>query len=113
MTSRLEHITQQRLDSLNRIRARGLNPYPHSYHPSHTTKEAATFFLEHEATALQSNVSLAGRITAKRPMGKIVFFDIRDGSGRIQLCFRYDSLGQKGFELLDELDIGDIIGAEG
>jgi len=46
-------------------------------------------------------------------MGKMVFADIRDGSGKIQLCFRYDLLGKEEFELLDEIDIGDIIGAEG
>ena len=113
MTSRLGHITQQRLDSLNRIRARGLNPYPHSYHPSHTIKEALTFFIGHEADVSYQDVSLAGRIVAKRPMGKMIFLDIRDSSGKIQFCFRYDSLGQERYEVLDEFDIGDIIGAEG
>jgi len=46
-------------------------------------------------------------------MGKMIFADIRDGSGKIQLCFRYDILGEENFELLNEIDIGDIIGAEG
>jgi lysyl-tRNA synthetase class 2 len=46
-------------------------------------------------------------------MGKMTFLDIRDGSGKLQLCFRYDSLGQERYELLNEVDIGDIVGAEG
>jgi len=46
-------------------------------------------------------------------MGKMTFFDIRDGSGKIQLCFRYNSLGQEKYEFLKEVDIGDIIGVEG
>jgi lysyl-tRNA synthetase class 2 len=43
----------------------------------------------------------------------MAFFDIRDGSGKIQLCFRYDLLAKDRYELLQEIDIGDIIGAKG
>ncbi len=111
MTSRLERITQQRLDSLSRIRARGVNPYPHSYHPSHTIQQAIALFKQ-QKKGFQT-ISLAGRVMARRSMGKMTFFDIRDGSGKIQLCFRYDSLGQEKYEFLKEVDIGDIIGVEG
>src|SRR4030043_51440 len=85
--ARLEHIAQQRLEKLERIRGQGINPYPHSYHRSHTT--------------------------AIRFMGKIAFFDIRDGSGKIQLHFSHDLLGKNKYELLHEIDIGDFIGAKG
>ncbi len=111
MTSRLERITQQRLESLNRIRARGIDPYPHSYHPSQTTQEAIALFERHEEDA--QIISLAGRVMANRPMGKMAFLNIRDGSGKIQLCFRHDLLGREKYEFLREIDIGDIIGAEG
>jgi lysyl-tRNA synthetase class 2 len=111
MTSRLERITEQRLDSLNRIRARGIDPYPHSYHPSHTVREAIALF-EQQGESSQ-DMSLAGRIMSKRSMGKMSFFDIRDSSGKIQLSLRYDLLGQERYELLQDIDIGDIIGAEG
>ena len=111
MTSRLERITEQRLDCLSRIRARGIDPYPHSYHPSHTIQEAIALFKE-QKEGLQA-VSLAGRVMARRSMGKMTFFDIRDGSGKIQLCCRCDLLGQEKYEFLHEIDIGDIMGAEG
>jgi len=111
MTSRLERITQQRLDSLNRIHTRGINPYPNSFHRSHSNKEAIALF-EQQAESSQV-VRLAGRILAKRGMGKMTFLDIRDSSGKIQLCFRYDSLGKERYEFLKEIDIGDIIGTEG
>jgi len=110
MSSRLERITSQRLESLNRIREKGIDPYPHCYHPSHTAKEAVALFERGEKA---ENISLAGRIMARRSMGKMTFADIRDGSGKIQLCFRYDILGEQNFRLLDEIDIGDIVGAEG
>ena len=110
MTSRLERITGQRLESLNRLRACGINPYPHSYHPSHSTAEAITLFEQGKSSG---PISLAGRVMARRKMGKITFLDIRDGSGKIQLCFRHDNLGQQSYECLQEIDIGDIIGAKG
>jgi len=111
MTSRLERITQQRLDSLKRIRARGVNPYPHSYRPSYTVKEAIALF-EQQGEELQA-MSLAGRVMANRSMGKITFLDIRDGSGKIQLCFRHNLLSKEKYEFLREVDIGDIIGVKG
>ena len=111
MTSRLEHITEQRLDSLSRIRARGMDPYPHSYHPSHTVREATALFeLQGEKS---QEISLAGRIMSRRSIGKMSFLDIRDGSGKIQLSFRYDLLGKERYEFLQDIDIGDIIGAGG
>jgi lysyl-tRNA synthetase class 2 len=111
MTSRLERITEQRLDSLSRIRARGIDPYPHSYHPSHTIREAITLFEQQGASSQQ--MSLAGRAMSKRSMGKMSFLDIRDSSGKIQLSLRYDLLGRQRYGLLEDIDIGDIIGATG
>jgi lysyl-tRNA synthetase class 2 len=111
MTSRLERITEQRLDSLSRIRARGIDPYPHSYHPSHTIREAITLF-EQQGEGSQ-DISLAGRIMSKRSIGKMSFLDIRDSSGKIQLSLRYDHLGRERYEFLQDIDIGDIIGAKG
>jgi lysyl-tRNA synthetase class 2 len=111
MASRLERITEQRLDSLSRIRARGIDPYPHSYPISHTIREAITLF-ERQGEGSQ-NISLAGRIMSKRSIGKMSFLDIRDSSGKVQFSFRYDLLGQKKYEFLQDLDIGDIIGARG
>ncbi len=111
MTSRLERITEQRLDSLSRIRARGMDPYPHSYHPSHTVRGATALFeLQGEKS---QEISLAGRIMSRRSIGKMSFLDIRDGSGKIQLSFRYDLLGKERYEFLQDIDIGDIIGAGG
>ncbi len=111
MSSRLERITQQRLDSLGRIRDCGIDPYPNSYLISHTAREAIALF-DQEGESLQA-ISIAGRVMAKRKMGKMTFFDIRDGSWKIQLCFLYNTLGAEKYKFLEEVDIGDIIGAKG
>ncbi|GAH75654.1 unnamed protein product, partial [marine sediment metagenome] len=59
-------------------------------------------------------INIAGRIMANRPMGKISFLDIRDGSGKIQLLFQDINRFDKELrELFKDLDIGDIIGVSG
>ncbi|MFP3879929.1 MAG: lysine--tRNA ligase [Dehalococcoidia bacterium] len=111
MASRIERITEQRLESVKRIRDRGIDPYPHSYRPTHTIQQAVSL-LEQQADSPDA-VSLAGRIMARRAMGKMSFIDIRDRSGKIQVSLRYDLLGKEKYELFQDTDIGDIIGAKG
>jgi lysyl-tRNA synthetase class 2 len=111
MTSRLERITEQRLESLSKIRARGIEPYPHAYRVSHTIGEVIALFEQQGENP--EDVSLAGRVMSKRSIGKMSFLDIRDGSGKVQLSLRYDLLGKDKYEFLQHVDIGDIIGAKG
>ncbi|MEE8194744.1 MAG: lysine--tRNA ligase, partial [Dehalococcoidales bacterium] len=68
MTSRLEHIAQQRLEKLDRIKALGVNPYPHRYRRSHTTEQAVALLEQRETAAKTetATVSVAGRIMARR-----------------------------------------------
>ncbi len=115
MPSRLERIAQQRKQKLDRIRALGINPYPHRYHRSHTTEQAVALLKQREeGLAEEKEVTVAGRITAIRGMGKSSFFDIRDGSGKIQLLFQdTNQLAENNLKLYKDLDIGDIIGVKG
>ena len=115
MTSRLERIAKQRLEKLERIRARGINPYPHRYKRTHTTEQAIALLKQKEEGLTQAEeVKVAGRIMARRLMGKSAFIDIRDGSGKIQLLFQdINKFDEAQIQLFNDLDIGDIIGVEG
>ena len=115
MSTRLDRINQQRQQKLERLRARGINPYPSHYHCRHTAWEAIALLEEKEAGAKKSQkVSIAGRLMAIRRMGKSAFADLRDRSGKIQLLFQdADKFDEKYRELFQNLDIGDIIGVEG
>lgn len=111
-----DHIEQPRLDKLQKILDRGINPYPYKFHRTHTNLEAAKHYTDlaaSETSSKPSEIRLAGRITAIRFMGKAAFFDIRDGSGKMQLFFRRDTLGEEKYELLHALDLGDFLGAVG
>ncbi|MBI4296164.1 MAG: lysine--tRNA ligase [Chloroflexi bacterium] len=115
MTTRPGRITEQRLQTLERIKASGIDPYPPRYHCTHTTAQATALLKEQETTAGAeiAVVSVAGRLVASRGMGKSTFSDIRDGSGKIQLLLRSDVLGEAAYKFVKELDLGDIIGATG
>ncbi len=115
MPAERDRTTEHRFEKLARIRALGIEPYPHRYTPSHTTREAAGQLERIEAGETgPDEVSVAGRIMARRKMGKSAFVDIRDGAGKIQLMFQdLNSYEKVPRELFDNLDVGDIIGVSG
>jgi len=115
MTTRLDRIIEQRLQKLERLRARGIDPYPPHYRRTHTTQQAVALLEQHEKGETQDrHVNVAGRVMAIRRMGKSAFADIRDGSGKIQLLFQdIDRFPEEQAQLFKDLDLGDFIGVEG
>ena len=110
-----EELIAQRREKLERIRARGVDPYPPRVSRTHSTAEAAQAFDAWEqagSTGDAPDVSVAGRITARRDMGKASFVDVRDGSGRLQAFLKKDVLGD-AYAILDDLDLGDFIAVTG
>ncbi len=105
-----------RLEKLARLRAKGIEPYPHRFDRTHTTREAISFFEPQEKglgeDGLTDSVSLAGRIVRFRGMGKATFLDLQDGEGRVQVLFRQNTLADS-YEVLSDLDLGDWLGVEG
>ena len=113
MSERKEDQTQSRLEKLQRIKDLGINPYPSRYHRTHSAIEAINLFEQNQDDEIRPTVNVAGRITAMRIMGKASFLDIRDASGRIQVYFKKDTLGEERYSFLQNLDIGDFIGVQG
>jgi lysyl-tRNA synthetase class 2 len=106
-----EELIEQRRAKLERLRARGCDPYPARYQRTHTAQQAAD--LLQEAAASGQEVSVAGRVTAMRVMGKRTFIDLRDGSGKIQADLRQDVLGDDYDAFVDLVDLGDFVGVTG
>jgi lysyl-tRNA synthetase, class II len=115
MAPPIDDITKQKIDKLATLRAAGIEPYPYGYHRTHTTQESVSIVEQNKENLLtrEFKVNVAGRIMAKRTMGKSAFLDIRDSSGRIQLFFRINNLGEIKYGHVKEIDVGDIIGAKG
>ena len=109
-------LIANRATKLNRIRSNGIDPYPARFHRSYDTAAATTLFEELEnaepVDEKLQNVSLAGRISSMRTMGKAAFMDIRDSSGVIQVLLRQNNLNEQ-FDLIKDLDLGDHLGVKG
>ncbi|MGA9349792.1 MAG: lysine--tRNA ligase [Anaerolineae bacterium] len=108
---KLSDLERQRHIKLERIRERGVDPYPPRVQRTHTAAEA---ILELETDKPQRELSLVGRLMSIRVMGKSAFAHIEDGSGRIQIYLRQDTLGEEAYEFFRrDFDIGDFIGVTG
>ncbi|HWO72629.1 MAG TPA: lysine--tRNA ligase [Dehalococcoidia bacterium] len=116
MSSREEELFRERLAKLERLRRRGIDPYPARYKRSHTSVQAAADFEAWEASPAGEApfVTIAGRIAALRKMGRAAFLDLVDGEGRLQVFVRSDRVSATDFETLkDDLDLGDFLGVSG
>ena len=115
MSAREEELYRERLAKLNRLRQRGIDPYPTRFDRTHTSTAAIAAFEASEAASQDApTVTVGGRLTALRRMGKAAFLDLQDGDGRIQVFARADNLNPADFETLkDDIDLGDILGFSG
>lgn len=112
----LSELLQIRRNKLDELRKLGVDPFGTKYERTATAKEVLDKYDGMEKDELQEagiEVSLAGRIMAKRGMGKASFAHIQDLSGRIQIYVRQDTIDEKKFEAYSLLDLGDIIGVRG
>jgi lysyl-tRNA synthetase class 2 len=112
-------LEKQRLEKLNRIKARGIEPYPLRVERTHTIAEAVAAFQKAEVAASGDQpepvpVTVCGRIVSHRPQGKSSWAHIEDGSGRVQIWVKQDLVGPEAQALFnDDLDLFDFIQAQG
>ena len=106
----LEDIVRERHKKLDAIRASGRDPYPARIPRSSTVAHALQKF--EELSASGEKISLAGRIKSLRDQGKILFVDIADETGKVQLVMKEETT--KDFEFWRSvLDLGDFVSATG
>jgi len=108
-------LERQRVEKLERLRARGVDPYPHRVRRTHTIAEALAALKAAETAGEKGpQVAVTGRLRSMRVMGKITFAHIEDGSGTIQLFLRTQDAGKEAYEIFkQDFDLGDFVGAEG
>jgi lysyl-tRNA synthetase class 2 len=100
-------LIEQRKAKLAALRAKGIDPFKNKFTPGETCRHAREQYAEGR------EVALAGRITAHRDMGKSMFLDIRDQSGRMQIYAQKNVLGDEQFAIFQHLDLADFIGVKG
>lgn len=107
----LHSLVAGRIQKLEQIKGKGINPFPYRFERSHTTAEALAQF--DTLITAGTEITLAGRIMAIRLMGKALFFHFQDEFGRLQGYLKKDVVGEAIWELFGLLDLGDIVGLTG
>ena len=106
----LNQLMLVRREKLDKLKQDGKNPYEITkFNRTHTSKQIMENYDELEG----KDVTVAGRIMAKRIMGKASFCHIQDSEGKIQSYVSINDLGEDSYKVFKEDDIGDIIGITG
>jgi lysyl-tRNA synthetase class 2 len=109
-------IITTRIEKAEALRALGVNPYGNGLAPAHLAADLQARYGEATAEVIAADPgawSVAGRVLALRSFGKAAFLKVRDRSGELQVWVRKDKVGEQGFEVFKQLDVGDLVAAEG
>jgi lysyl-tRNA synthetase class 2 len=108
MEQQVNELVQARLDKRRKLLERGIDPYGGRFEVSESVAEARA------NPVAEREVKLAGRMMSHRDMGKSMFADIKDSSGKIQIYVQKKVLPEEQFDLFKHfVDMGDIIGVTG
>ena len=92
----------------------GVNPYPeHCEVSDHVADLVERYATLEDGADTADIVSVAGRVRAKRGQGKVIFIELQDSTGTIQLFCRINDLGEEGLAAVKAFDLGDIVEAKG
>ncbi len=106
-----EHRRVRRAN-LEALRDAGMDPYGERFDRSATVAEIQQRYADLEPDQHGGVARLAGRIASQRGQGKVMFWDLVDVTGKLQLYFKIDLLADS-YELLRKVDLGDVLGVEG
>jgi lysyl-tRNA synthetase class 2 len=102
-------LVKVRREKLKNIRKQNIDPYPAQVSRTNLACEIKKNF----NNLKNKKIILAGRLVGLRGHGKAKFGNIKDESGNVQVYFKYDKLGKKSFEFLENIDLGDFLEVEG
>jgi lysyl-tRNA synthetase class 2 len=108
----LNFVQKARREKLEALVEQGTPPFAYRFDRTHHAAEAVALYPEGQESDGET-VRVAGRLVSWRSAGKTAFAHLADSSGRIQLYFRRDVLGDDVFALTKHFDLGDVIGIEG
>ncbi|HVO43567.1 MAG TPA: lysine--tRNA ligase [Aggregatilineales bacterium] len=109
-------LEQERLDKLERLKARGIDPFPTRVRRTHTIQAAIDALKAAEAAKDTTPIPViaCGRLRAMRGSGKVSFANIEDGTGNVQLVLQIDKVGADAYDMFKkDLDLGDFVQAGG
>jgi lysyl-tRNA synthetase class 2 len=112
LTTPIDKFEADRREKLHRIEQLGLDPWGGRFDGHQAIQSIRALPVPADA-ASGDKVRAAGRIMSLRKMGKIRFLDLADRTGRIQVMAGQKQIGEQGWSLCDNLDLGDLLGVDG
>jgi len=107
-------LVHARLEKIEALRAQGIDPFPARVPPREPIGDVLR---RHGTLAAEEHsgdrVAVAGRLLARRQMGKVSFLDVRDGSGKIQIHAAADRLHEDAYRSICDADVGDFLHVAG
>jgi lysyl-tRNA synthetase class 2 len=107
----MNELMKERRKNLEKLQDEGIAPYGTDFDKVYSTQEVSDNYDQLREDSVM--VKAAGRIMAVRNHGGSIFADLKDMAGEVQLYVKASNIGDKEFEIFDDLDIGDQIGIEG
>lgn len=108
-----DKLEQVRIDKIARLQALGIDPWGSRFDDRAPIGDIVARAPEEPGTTTDEVVRTAGRILSLRDKGKVVFIDLQDQTGRIQLFIGKKQVGEEGWSIVELLDLWDLVGAEG
>ncbi len=102
---------QQRIEKVADWQAAGVKPFGQRFDNRIQSSDAKALFVEDAEE--QATVTVAGRIMSFRDMGRSIFADVKDFSGRMQVYIAKNKIGEDAFKMFKKIDMGDIVGVTG
>lgn len=116
MSEELNEHMRVRLDKMNALREKGIDPFGDKFGRTHLAEDLKDLYDQYSKEELEEQAietTVAGRIMTKRGKGKAGFSHIQDLSGQVQLYVRKDNIGDDAYALFNTADLGDIVGVTG
>ncbi len=108
----IDELRNERLKKLKNLRSAGIWPYPGETKRTHAIGAALSDWKKLEDA--QKEIIVAGRLRSMRGHGGMLFGDIQDGTGKIQILLKKDGLGEKSYQFFaDNFDVGDFVQIRG
>ena len=107
-----EEMREERLKKLNLLKEKGKNPFPSTTNRDTSISSALENFEANQKKG--KKIIVAGRVMSKRGHGGSIFFDLYDGTGRMQMYIKKDEVGYEEYDLFENaIDSGDIVEVSG
>ncbi|MEG1596914.1 MAG: lysine--tRNA ligase [Bacilli bacterium] len=115
----MQELSEQELvrrNKLEEMKKQGINPFKGAIDVKNNSKEIYELydnFSKEELAEMNILVVIAGRIMTKRGKGKVTFAHIQDKYGQIQIYVKLDDIGEANYKMVENADLGDIVGIYG